>query len=176
MAFMRKRLHEFMDERFRECSNPVDTSHITWVQQFGDALPGFSDDLHLASRSRSCICAELYGIGYCRSSFSDEQFLALENHRSVLNSIAHSLKDEFGQFGYLLQLRATDAVGAELGIIVVRILVTSFNPEYQLMVRYVVGLGEDVFIPHTAVDSRGRDVYACFHTKDLCKRDGTALC
>ena len=117
------------------------TSRSTWVQQFGDALPGFSDDLHLASRSRSCICAELYGIGYCRSSFSDEQLLALENYQSVLNSIAHLLKDEFGQFGYLLQLRATDAAGAELGIIVVRILVTSFNPEYQLMVRYCCWLG-----------------------------------
>ena len=74
-----------------------------------------------------------------------------------------------GSLGDLLQLRATDAVGAELGIIVVRILVASFNPEYQLMVRYVVGLCEDVCIPRTAVDSRGRDVYACLHAKDLAR-------
>ena len=93
-------------------------------------------DVGLASRPRRLSCGELYGIGFCRLSFSEVQLTKMQQHRSILDSIAHQQKAEtiFGG-GCILRLVATSAAGDELRDQVLRSIVSIFNPELQVFVR-----------------------------------------
>lgn len=130
-AFSEARLKAVIDDHIEAGRNPVDVMHRRWCAEFGDAMEQAEDDVDFSKRTGSVPCAQTYGVGFCQYSFSDVQRAAIDANKVVLNSIAFSLNNEFG---YMLNLKGSDEGGAEVSKIVVRVIIASLNPEYQLMV------------------------------------------
>ena len=129
----------FMQQHQHVGKNPVDFGHDAWCSEHNDAVSDNNNadhDVGLASRPRRLTCGELYGIGFCKLSFSEARLTKMQQHRSVLDSIAHQQKAEtiFGG-GYIFRLVATSAAGDELRDQVLRSVVSIFNPELQVFVR-----------------------------------------